>query len=297
MRIGATTSLSAATVALLLGMPVTGEASAAPPSPQGSYVITSFASDNMATCGSTFAASPTCYFNVDSLTNDQTYVYAGYQNTGAANGGSGSSIVAKYAKSGGAALQFSPAFAGKTDGLRVNPFTHQLWALNNEDGNPVLRIIDPQTMSVVLETPLPTETPFSGGYDDLVFTPDGTFMSASNPGLTKKGMGNYRTVVRVDFAANGNIVLTPLLPGHIVATDRVTGAQVSLTLADPDSLAPVPGTSNFVLNDQGDSTLVFMDKPGSGAPNVSVIFPGPHADYCVRQPRNTAGRSVSADRR
>ena len=126
------------------------------PSPQGDYVISTFAADKMSGCASDFAASPTCYFNVDSLTNDDSFAYAGYQNAAAADGSSGSSILVKYARSGGPAVLFSPTLPGKTDGLRFNPFTHQLWALNNEDSNPVLRIIDPGTMSVVQDTPLPT---------------------------------------------------------------------------------------------------------------------------------------------
>jgi hypothetical protein len=116
----------------------------APPTPQGAYTVSVFAADNVSGCASV-DASPTCYYNADSLTNDTTFVYVGYQNNGAANGSSGYSIVGKYARTGGGPLAFFGPFAGKTDGLRIDPFTGQLWALNNEDGNTVLRIIDPST--------------------------------------------------------------------------------------------------------------------------------------------------------
>jgi len=113
-------------ISVVLGlMASSGSAFAAPASPQGDYTISTFAADNIAGCGTDFDASPTCYFNVDSLTNDDAFVYAGYQNTGAADGSSGSSIIAKYARSGGAPLKFSATLPGKTDGLSFNPFTRR----------------------------------------------------------------------------------------------------------------------------------------------------------------------------
>ena len=269
MRIG-TPFWRAAGLAAVLALPFAGSASAAPPSSQGAYTITPFAADNVTGCTPGDAASPTCYYNADSLTNDNNFVYVGYQNAAAADGSSGSSIVARYPKSGGAPF-FSPTLPGKTDGLRVDPFTGALWALNNEDANPVLRIIDPATMHVTCELALPTTTPFGGGYDDLAFTAAGIFMSASNPGTTKNGTSNFRAVVRVDLS-NCSVVLTPVLDREFVATDRSTGTHVKVSITDPDSLSVVPGTSTVVLDGQGDSTLVFFDGTGGGANNVSVLF-------------------------
>jgi hypothetical protein len=138
------TILGALGLAAAVALPLASTAAAAPPTPQGAYTVSVFAADNVSGCASV-DASPTCYYNADSLTNDTTFVYVGYQNNGAANGSSGYSIVGKYARTGGGPLAFFGPFAGKTDGLRIDPFTGQLWALNNEDGNTVLRIIDPST--------------------------------------------------------------------------------------------------------------------------------------------------------
>ena len=265
--------LRAAGLATMLALPFTAQASAAPSVPAGTgYTISLFAAGNVSGCVAPGnAASPTCYYNADSLTNDSNFVYAGYQNSGAADGSSGSGIVAKYSQSGGAALAFSSAFSGKMDGLRVDPFTGQLWVLNNEDANPMLRILDPATMAVVFESALPTNTPFSGGYDDLAFTPFGTFMSASNPGTNKNGTNNRRAVVRVDISS-GSVVLNPVLNREVVATDRSTGAQIKVSLTDPDGLSLVPGTNTAVLDGQGDSTLLFFDYQGGEATNVSALF-------------------------
>jgi len=54
-----------------------GDAAAAPPTPQGAYSISIYAADNVSGCGTDFAASSMCYSNVDSLTNDDSFVYAG----------------------------------------------------------------------------------------------------------------------------------------------------------------------------------------------------------------------------
>ena len=269
-RLNVITILGALGLAVGVALPLTSTAVAAPPTSQGAYVISVFAADNVSGCAGV-DASPTCYYNADSLTNDATFVYVGYQNNGAADGSSGHGIVGKYARAGGAPLAFFGPFAGKIDGLRINPFTGQLWALTNEDANPGFRIIDPSTGTIGLQTALPANTPFGGGYDDFAFTPGATFVSASNPGLTKKGVNNYRAIVRLDLG-NGSPVLNPALPGSVVATDRSTGAPVKVNLTDPDSLSLIPGTDSFVLDDQGDSTLLFVQKAGGGDQHVSALF-------------------------
>jgi len=264
------TILGAIGLATAVGLPVTLTAAAAPPSSQGAYTVSVFAADNISGCAAV-DASPTCYYNADSLTNDANFVYVGYQNNGAADGSSGHGIVGKYARAGGAPLAFFGPFSGKIDGLRINPFTGTLWALNNEDGNTVFRIIDPSSGTIVLQTPLVADTRFGGGFDDFAFTPGATFMSVSNPGLTKGGTNNYRSIARVDLV-NGSVVLNPALPGQVVATDRSTGTPVKVNLTDPDSLSLIPGTDTYVLDDQGDSTLLFVENIGGGDQHVSALF-------------------------
>jgi hypothetical protein len=54
------------------------------------------------------------------------------------------------------------------DGLKVDPVTGQIWALQNQDGNSTLTIIDPETGSV--SDPISYKVPSSSrGYDDVVF--------------------------------------------------------------------------------------------------------------------------------
>lgn len=74
------------------------------------------------------------------------YVYIGYGNGVAKDGSDGkSTTIVKYKMNADVVTTFS--VIGHNDGLRVNPRTKKLWALQNEDGNPNLAIIDPETRS------------------------------------------------------------------------------------------------------------------------------------------------------
>lgn len=57
-----------------------------------------------------------------------------------------------------------------------------------------------------------------------------------------------------------------------MATDRTTGAQVKLNLTDPDSLSLDPTTGDVVLDDQGDSQLIFVRNATSDAREVSRLL-------------------------
>lgn len=233
--------------------------SLAVPVPTPGYTVTLFASGVAGV-----------YVAPDSLTTDGSFVYAGYQNSAAADGSSGNSVVVQYTLGGAAVRQFP--VNGKCDGLRIDPSTGLLWALSNEDANPRLTIIDPRTGQEQLSyAPLPTETRFAGGYDDLAFTPAGTFISASNPALNRDGVNTYRAIGLIRLVGDSAVV-TPVLQGDAMATDRTTGAQVELNLTDPDSLSVDPNTGDVVLDDQGDSQLIFVRNAASDAREVSRLL-------------------------
>lgn len=222
----------------------------------------------MADCSA--GASPSCYYNPDSITHDGSNIFVGYENDGAADGSSGSSEVVQYNGAGKPITFFR--LPGKNDGLRVNPATGDVWALSNEDANPILTILHPGTPGGTPSSyQLDTNTKFAGGYDDIAFTPSGTFISASNQTGNHQGTNNYRSIVAVHFNGNGEPVLTPILEGSPTGRDRATGALVKVNLTDPDSLS-VDTAGDLVLNDQGDSTLVFVANPGTASQSVSFSF-------------------------
>ena len=45
-------------------------------------------------------------------------------------------------------IEYSYSLPGSVDGLKLNPVTGELWALQNQDGNPTLTLIDPKTHAV-----------------------------------------------------------------------------------------------------------------------------------------------------
>ena len=64
-------------------------------------------------------------------------------------------------------MQNTFSVVGHNDGLRLQPGTNNLWALQCEDANPNLVIIDLNKGTQTLYTFPPT--PHGGGYDDVVF--------------------------------------------------------------------------------------------------------------------------------
>jgi hypothetical protein len=115
---------------------------------------------------SIFAQDPPNTSSPDSIALDGNKVYVGYGDRTKSDGSDGlPSTVAEFTTSGKLIRTFS--VPGHNDGLRVNPSTHQVYALLNQDGNPKLTIINPITGAEKTYT-LPSING-GGGYDDLVF--------------------------------------------------------------------------------------------------------------------------------
>jgi hypothetical protein len=106
-------------------------------------------------------------------------VYVGYQNSTAKDGTDNkTSTIVQYTRRGQVIHIFT--VLGHCDGLRFNPSTHLLWATSNEDGNPRIVTINPDT-GVITPYVFPFPTPHGGGYDDVIFVGDKAFIAASNP--------------------------------------------------------------------------------------------------------------------
>jgi len=281
-----TKSTAIVLTALAVSAALTGP-SLADPLPTTGYTVTLFA-----------RGVAGVYVAPDSLTTDGSFVYAGYQNSAAADGSSGNSVVVKYTLGGVAVRQFP--VNGKCDGLRIEPSTGLLWALSNEDANPRLTIIDPRTgEDQVSYAPLPTETRFAGGYDDLAFTPSGAFISASNPALNRDGVNTYRAIGLIRLVGDSAVV-TPILQGDAMATDRTTGEEVRLNLTDPDSLSIDPSTGDVVLDDQADSQIIFVRNAATDAREVSRLLLQPASPAApvvdeVTWTTSASGRFLVAD--
>lgn len=215
---------------------------------------------------SVFAQSVTGqYTQPDSITANTTAIFIGYGNGGLPNGASAMpSTIVKYDFNGNV---LKTIFVnGHNDGLKINPQTGDLWALQNEDANANLVIFDPASLTPKQKYFLGTGQ-HGGGYDDIVFLNGNVYFSASNP---QHNPNNEPAIVQ--FTSSGSsFTLTPVLYGDASATDISTGQGVILNLQDPDSMTFNPG-GDIVLDSQGDGELVVVRNPGRGNQTVFRVL-------------------------
>jgi hypothetical protein len=222
-----------------------------------------------------FAKGTKSYFNPDPVDQDGANIYVAYQNATKKDGSDhGPSTIVKYDTKGKVLSTYN--IIGHCDGLRVDPSTHLLWALVNNDANPGLYTIDPNSGTITTYT-FPTP-PHGGGYDDLAFVNGMVFISASNPTLNQQGINIFPAVDTITLPqGGGQVTLTPVLYGNAMATDKVSGQQVQLNEIDPDSLAVDP-QGEVVLTNQAGSELVYLTNPGTKQQTVSRLLVGTQID-------------------
>src|SRR5215469_11182991 len=97
---------------------------------------------------------------------DGTHLWVGYGNGVDTFGKGGPSNLVEYDIASGAVLK-NISIPGHLDGLKINPATGNVWATENEDGNPTLAVIDHVTGDFKIFRFSPTL--ITGGMDDLVF--------------------------------------------------------------------------------------------------------------------------------
>lgn len=203
---------------------------------------------------SVFATSvPHVYFQPDSIAVWNGRVFIGYGNNAKPDGSSGSSTIVEYAMNG--TVLHKVTVKGHNDGLKVDPRTNLLWALQNEDARPNLVIIDPTTWQSKKYTF--AKPAHGGGYDDMAFLGDNVYISASNP---SNNPNTQQAIVKATLSGK-TVVVTPVLLGDANATDIITGNPVQLNLQDPDSMITDP-EGDLILDSQADAELIFVHHPG-----------------------------------
>ena len=89
-----------------------------------------------------FATAPNNFTSPDSITKFQNTIWVGYQNNTQPKGGGGDSDIVQFSPTGTVLKVY--AVKGRNDGLKLNPYDGKIYALQNEDGNPYLALIDPE---------------------------------------------------------------------------------------------------------------------------------------------------------
>jgi len=213
---------------------------------------------------STFAQSESGYFDPDSVTFNATDIFIGYGNGGAPDGSGGAmSTIVEYDMTGTVVTKFT--VVGHNDGLRINPADGNLWAIQNEDANANLVVIDLKHGGQTV-TQFPSPAPHGGGYDDVVFTKGATFVSASNPA---NNPNTEPAIVSVDLDGK-KLNVAPVLAGNASATNVRNGSTVTLNLQDPDSMILDP-FGELILDSQGDSEEVVVQFPGQSCQSAFVV--------------------------
>jgi hypothetical protein len=212
----------------------------------------------------TFATAPTGLSAPDSITFSSTNVFVGYGNGGEPDGSDGAmSNVIEYDFKGNMVQNFKN-IVGHNDGLRYNPTTKELWALQNEDGNANLVIIklkDGKQTIYQLGT-----GPHGGGYDDIDFNDKKCFISASSPTINPN---TAPAIISLDLKGK-KPVLTSILNANATVTNVVTGMPDVLNLQDPDSMIVDP-LGELVLDSQADGELMIVQYPGLKCQNTFVV--------------------------
>lgn len=186
--------------------------------------------------------------NPDSITTGDGSVWVEYGNNAVSTGGTGDSTIVQY--SPGGAVQHVYSIAGLVDGLKLNPVTGMVWALQNNDGNSTLSLINPATHTV--GAPLMYASPpyvygaSSGrGYDDVAFLNGKVYLSYTNP------VNPTDPVLQI--LDQGNTPSGTLTTTTILTAQQTNPAFTSSTQAPPDidSLKSTP-SGQLVLTSEGD---------------------------------------------
>jgi hypothetical protein len=196
----------------------------------------------------------------DSIALGKNSVWVSYANGADSTGLGGSSTVVQYTFNG--KVRHTYTVPGSVDGLKVDPETGLVWALQNQDGNSTLTLIDPKAKTISVPIPYAVMSS-TRGYDEVVFRFDKIFLSYTNPtGPTDA------TIQVLENGSNPLAVSTILLMGA-TGTNLATGTIQPTSQNDPDSLKLAPN-GDLMLSSGSDGQLIFVNHPGS--PNQSVSF-------------------------
>jgi hypothetical protein len=243
-RIERASKLAVCAVACLLAI--------ARPADAGNFTASVFAQ------GSAVSAS-----QPDSITLVGNHVFVEYSNGASSTlppGTGGDSTIAEYDLSGKVLNTFS--VQGSADGLRYNPYTNQIWALQNQDSNSALTTIDATTGAIAHYSY--TSQTAGRGYDDVAFVGGKAYLSYTNPVNPTDPI-----IVQATLGA-GTITVTPVLLYNATGTNTATGQTGQIIANDPDSLGLRPNGS-LLLTSEADGTLTTVKNPGSAGQAVSFV--------------------------
>lgn len=214
---------------------------------------------------SVFATAPTGAKGPDSVTVAAGSVWVSYDGGSLSSDGSqpaGFSTITRYSMSG--AVQASYQIAGDVDGLKYDPNRGMMWAVQNQDANSHVVLIDPSstTATTQLSFASPSATQ---GIDDLVFTASGTFLSVTNP------TASTDTTLGKVVAGSTPVQFTTVATAGQTGTNLVTGATGFVpSTANTDSLKVAPN-GDLVQTTGNRDTLLYIHNAGQQNQSFSYL--------------------------
>lgn len=206
----------------------------------------------------------------DDIAVDQSgqHVFVGYQNGTAKDGTDGKKSTIVEFNASGKLLHYWQT-PGHNDGLKIDPVTGKVWALQNEAGNPNLVVIDPSTTAAISYTFAPPDNganppkpPKPGGYDDIAFLNGKVYMTESYP-ADSHGSAVVQVRLPAKPAVNNQVIIVSrVLPLTTTATDS-SGHTVNLALGHPDSMT-VSGNNLVFTSQAPDNEVLTIHNPGPG---------------------------------
>jgi hypothetical protein len=191
----------------------------------------------------------------DSVTVGDGSVWVAYQDGADSAGASGSSTVVRYSLDGTVMNTWS--IKGNVDGLKVDPSTGLVWALQNNDGNSALTVINPVTSATTSYTYGNTYTNVANrGFDDVVFSHGNVYISETNP-----TGGTDPVVVKLTTGLHSPLQISPILDSTFAGINLATGLPGSTTITDSDSLKLTPSGA-LALTGEADREIAFIHNPG-----------------------------------
>jgi hypothetical protein len=205
------------------------------------------------------------------------HLWVGYGNGVDTTGKGGPSTLVEYDVASGTVLK-AISIPGHLDGLKINPATGDVWATENEDGNPTLAVTDHESGAVNIYRFDPTL--ITGGMDDLVFVTnrrqESRHDSDSSVDVYIVTSSQVDTSTPVIVGISGplratNTQVTSVLPGAPQTVWNVVASKEETTdmIGDPDSMTLDPA-GELVLDNRSDDSLYIVRDPKAQHPVLRV---------------------------
>lgn len=205
------------------------------------------------------------------------HLWVGYGNGVDTFGKGGPSSLVEYDIATGTVLK-NISIPGHLDGLKINPATGDVWATENEDGNPTLAVVDHESGAFKIFRFSPKL--ITGGMDDLVFVAapraDSRRDEDSEPDVFIVASSQVDTTTPVIVQITGrlratNTRLKATVPGAPSTVWNVVtnSAETTDTIGDPDSMTLDP-SGELVLDNRSDDSLYIVRDAKAQHPILRV---------------------------